>query len=100
MMKQTPREAFFMRLHPYKGEPPLRRGNIKEFERSQGMKRTDYISWDQYFMGIAMMSAERSKDPSTQVGACIVDKNNCVGVLVKGDINPEDLGAIVDMMGD
>lgn len=40
------------------------------------MKRTDYISWDQYFMGIAMMSAERSKDPSTQVGACIVDKNN------------------------
>ena len=32
------------------------------------MKRTDYISWDQYFMGIAMMSAERSKDPSTQVG--------------------------------
>ena len=40
------------------------------------MKRADYISWDQYFMGIAMMSAERSKDPSTQVGACIVDKNN------------------------
>lgn len=38
------------------------------------MKRTDYISWDQYFMGIAMMSAERSKDPSTQVGACIVEQ--------------------------
>ena len=44
------------------------------------MKRTDYISWDQYFMGIAMMSAERSKDPSTQVGACIVDKNNRIPV--------------------
>ena len=31
------------------------------------MKRADYISWDQYFMGIALLSAERSKDPSTQV---------------------------------
>ena len=40
------------------------------------MKRADYISWDQYFMGIALLSAERSKDPSTQVGACIVDDNN------------------------
>lgn len=40
------------------------------------MKRTDYISWDQYFMGIALLSAQRSKDPSTQVGACIVDDNN------------------------
>ena len=36
--------------------------------------RTDYISWDEYFMGIAQLSALRSKDPSTQVGACIVDK--------------------------
>ena len=41
-----------------------------------GMKRTDYIGWGQYFMGIALLSAERSKDPSTQVGACIVDENN------------------------
>ncbi len=41
-----------------------------------GMKREDYIGWDAYFMGIAMLSAERSKDPSTQVGACIVDENN------------------------
>ncbi len=39
-------------------------------------KRSEYISWDQYFMGIAMLSAERSKDPSTQVGACIVDEHN------------------------
>ncbi len=39
-------------------------------------QRTDYITWDQYFMGIAIMSAERSKDPGTQVGACIVDKDN------------------------
>jgi dCMP deaminase len=35
-------------------------------------KRTNYISWDEYFMGIAITSAMRSKDPSTQVGACIV----------------------------
>ena len=33
-------------------------------------------SWDEYFMGIALLSANRSKDPNTQVGACIVDKNN------------------------
>ena len=35
-------------------------------------KRKDYLNWDQYFMGIAKLSAMRSKDPSTQVGACIV----------------------------
>lgn len=40
------------------------------------MKRADYITWDQYFMGIAIMSAQRSKDPGTQVGACIVDDDN------------------------
>ncbi|MCM1506310.1 MAG: dCMP deaminase family protein [Ruminococcus flavefaciens] len=40
------------------------------------MKRTDYISWDEYFMGVAMLSAERSKDNSTQVGACIVNGDN------------------------
>ena len=38
-------------------------------------KRDDYISWDEYFMGIALLSAKRSKDPSTQVGACIVNEN-------------------------
>ena len=37
------------------------------------MKRDDYLTWDEYFMGIAMLSALRSKDPSTQVGACIVN---------------------------
>lgn len=39
-------------------------------------KRTDYITWDSYFMGIALMSAQRSKDPNTQVGACIVGADN------------------------
>ena len=42
------------------------------------MKRTDYINWDEYFMGIAMLAARRSKDPSTQVGACIVSKDNII----------------------
>jgi dCMP deaminase len=36
-------------------------------------KRSGYLSWEQYFMGIALLSAQRSKDPNTQVGACIVD---------------------------
>jgi len=38
--------------------------------------RTDYLKWDEYFMGMAQLSAFRSKDPSTQVGACIVDGNH------------------------
>ncbi len=40
------------------------------------MKRTDYISWDEYFMGIALLSAMRSKDSNSQVGACIVSPEN------------------------
>ncbi len=40
------------------------------------MKREDYLKWDEYFMGIALLSSQRSKDPSTGVGACIVDANN------------------------
>ena len=40
------------------------------------MKREDYISWDEYFMGIAMLSAMRSKDNNSQVGACIVSPEN------------------------
>lgn len=36
------------------------------------------ISWDEYFMGIALLSAKRSKDPNTKVGACIVDDENKV----------------------
>ncbi|MDD2427420.1 MAG: dCMP deaminase family protein [Eubacteriales bacterium] len=40
------------------------------------MKRKEYLSWDEYFMGVALLSAKRSKDPSTQVGACIVSPQN------------------------
>ncbi len=42
------------------------------------MKRNDYISWDEYFMGVALLAGKRSKDPNTQVGACIVDENNII----------------------
>jgi dCMP deaminase len=48
-------------------------------------KRNNYISWDEYFMGVALLSAQRSKDPSTQVGACIVnEKNKIVGAGYNG----------------
>ena len=40
------------------------------------MKRTDYISWDEYFMGVSKLAGMRSKDPNTQVGACIVSHDN------------------------
>lgn len=47
--------------------------------------KKDWISWDEYFMGIALLSAYRSKDPSTKVGACIVDdQNKIVGVGYNG----------------
>jgi dCMP deaminase len=39
-------------------------------------KRIDYIGWDDYFMGVSLLAAQRSKDPNTQVGACIVDADN------------------------
>lgn len=49
------------------------------------MKRNDYISWDEYFMGVAILSSKRSKDPSTQVGACIVNKDKkIVGIGYNG----------------
>ena len=40
------------------------------------MKREDYIRWDEYFMGISKLAGMRSKDPNTQVGACIVSEDN------------------------
>lgn len=42
------------------------------------MKRKNYISWDEYFMGVAILASKRSKDPNTQVGACIVNENNII----------------------
>ena len=40
------------------------------------MKRKDYLSWDEYFMGVAILSGMRSKDPNSQVGCCIVSQDN------------------------
>ena len=49
------------------------------------MKSTDYISWDTYFMGVALLSSYRSKDPSTKVGACIVNKQKrIIGIGYNG----------------
>ena len=39
-------------------------------------KRRDYISWDEYFMGVALLAGMRSKDPNSQVGACIVSPDH------------------------
>ncbi len=51
----------------------------------QCRKRTDYLSWDEYFMAVALLSAQRSKDPNTQVGACIVNQEKkIVGVGYNG----------------
>ena len=55
--------------------------NMKEYHNLRGgimesKKRKDYLKWDEYFMAIAKLSAMRSKDPSTQVGACIVSSDN------------------------
>jgi len=48
-------------------------------------KRADYLSWDEYFMGVALLSGKRSKDPNTQVGACIVNgQNKIVGAGYNG----------------
>ncbi len=44
-----------------------------------------HISWDEYFMGVALLSAQRSKDPNTKVGACIVnDRNRIIGIGYNG----------------
>ena len=48
-------------------------------------KRENYLSWDEYFMGIAFLSGMRSKDPSTQVGACIIDEDRkIIGIGYNG----------------
>uniref|UniRef100_A0A183BHG6 Probable deoxycytidylate deaminase n=1 Tax=Globodera pallida TaxID=36090 RepID=A0A183BHG6_GLOPA len=60
------------------GEPTMALTN------SPKKMRTDYLSWDEFFMGVALMAAQRSKDPVTQVGACIVMENMVVGVGYNG----------------
>lgn len=49
------------------------------------MKSDNYISWDEYFMGVAILSSYRSKDPNTKVGACIVNQNKrIIGIGYNG----------------
>ena len=43
---------------------------------NKNMKKEDYLSWDEYFMGVAILSGMRSKDPNSQVGSCIVSEDN------------------------
>ena len=63
-------------------EPATVDNNILECMRevfamkTNNQKRKDYISWDEYFMGVAILSGMRSKDPNSQVGACIVSEDN------------------------
>ncbi|KAM5311099.1 deoxycytidylate deaminase isoform 2-T9 [Glossophaga mutica] len=48
-------------------------------------KREDYLEWPEYFMAVAFLSAQRSKDPNSQVGACIVNaENKIVGIGYNG----------------
>ncbi|XP_076845658.1 deoxycytidylate deaminase isoform X3 [Brachyhypopomus gauderio] len=48
-------------------------------------KRQDYLEWPEYFMSVAFLSAQRSKDPNSQVGACIVNQENkIVGIGYNG----------------
>ena len=55
-----------------------REASYDPFQPSTVKKRSDYLTWDDYFMGVAFLSAQRSKDPNTQVGACIVDIHKCI----------------------
>lgn len=55
---------------------------MSEIERSE--KRAEYLTWEEYFMGIAAFSSKRSKDPSTQVGSCIVKDNRILSIGYNG----------------
>ncbi|KAL5488740.1 hypothetical protein EMCRGX_G017726 [Ephydatia muelleri] len=56
-------------------------GNVAE----RAQKRPDYLTWNEYFMSVALLSAQRSKDPNSQVGACIVNpENKIVGIGYNG----------------
>ena len=59
--------------------------NQERVERDSAHPRQGALSWDDYFMGLAFLTSMRSKDPSTQVGACIVnDRNRIIGVGYNG----------------
>jgi deoxycytidylate deaminase len=58
--------------------------SIAESTADDGKKRMDFINWDEFFMGTAILAAQRSKDPATQVGACIVRENIIVAIGYNG----------------
>ena len=58
---------------------------MKHISEVNKMKRSDVLTWDEYFMGLAHLSAKRSKDPNTQVGAAIVnDQHKVVSIGYNG----------------
>ena len=60
-------------------------GIVNATRQDSTSKRTDYLDWNEYFMAVAFLSAQRSKDPSSQVGACIVNtENKIVGIGYNG----------------
>ncbi|OPJ71241.1 deoxycytidylate deaminase isoform B [Patagioenas fasciata monilis] len=61
-------------------------GHVNGFgDEASCQKREDYLEWPEYFMAVAFLSAQRSKDPSSQVGACIVNsENKIVGIGYNG----------------
>lgn len=63
-----------------------RPGHVNGFgNEASCRKREDYLEWPEYFMAVAFLSAQRSKDPSSQVGACIVNsENKIVGIGYNG----------------
>jgi len=91
-MKSNLKPAKFTRYLP---TPKLANSDFQtnETEKYVHEKRKNVLSWEDYFMGIAFLSAQRSKDPATQVGACIVnDKKRIVGIGYNGmpDLNNYD----------
>ena len=66
-------------------EPPYNLDKLPTKEKDLNVRRKDYLAWDDYFMSIAFLSAQRSKDPSSQVGACIVNADKkIVGIGYNG----------------
>ncbi|KAL4397149.1 hypothetical protein HN51_001666 [Arachis hypogaea] len=66
-----------------RNHPQTQNGTISNHRHSRGdpydpSKRKQYLSWDDYFMAIAFLSAERSKDPNRQVGACLVSQDDII----------------------
>ena len=81
--KQTDEEVLKKGICDMKLDPGDEYSNNKT--QSNIHKRSDYIEWPDYFMAIAFLSAQRSKDPSTQVGACIVNEDKkIVGIGYNG----------------